>query len=224
MMRVFLATTMALAAITGCNKPDPYTEVYQLARDNIWLYQPEPDTVCSAGFIGNGLFLTAAHCAEDAVAGKLKKDDVEVNATVVKSDSQSDLALLAADVEGIGLALAGVDPDFTHQYFVAGLPGALPGVLAVLPTRISYYGPYKESYRANSLGDEVWPGMSGGPLLDSLGRVVGVASYVGAWRHGTIQRNICGYAVFIMDFLRSITEEDGQSLAEGESGAPVDSE
>lgn len=143
-------------------------------------------TACGLGVEGSGwvagpgLIVTNAH----VVAGEedttvTTSDGASLPATAVHYDPENDLALLNVDAELPALALA---PDPTSGATAAVLGYPENGPYAVSPARLgdtrdtisedSYgRGPIRRAI--TSLRGNVRSGNSGGPLVDTRGRVVG---------------------------------------------------
>lgn len=125
--------------------------------------------------IGNGYILTAHHVIDGAKELTVKTDDGRsLTPEIMWANSAYDIALLRVDPAGVSSrALRCTDPLRGDAVWSLGNPLGLKFV--------AFYGHISGS--ARPLGDwasvlildiTVGPGMSGGPLIDSSGRVVGI--------------------------------------------------
>ncbi len=131
-----------------------------------------------SGFVvsASGQIVTNAHVVEDCTELRLRDGTViEVQAT----DDASDLALLSG-ANTIGDALlpmrAGIGPRVGDRVWIAGFPlsGYLTSDLNVAEgTVMALSGPGQDR-REFQFSAPVQPGNSGGPILDTSGRLVGV--------------------------------------------------
>ncbi len=151
--------------------------------------QSQSGTATGTGFVvsDDGYLVTNAHVVEGASAVQVKIGDGETRtAKVVGTDTSSDIALLKVDAGGqhlVPLSLA--DSDDLHvgdATFAIGNPYGLErtlttGVVSALDREIS--APNGFSIDGVIQTDAALnPGNSGGPLLDSAGRVIGVNSQI----------------------------------------------
>lgn len=125
--------------------------------------------------IGNGYILTANHVIEGATTIAVKTDDGKsLTPEVMWVNKAYDIALLRVDPDGISSrALRCTDPLRGDSVWSLGNPLGLKFV--------AFYG--HVAGRARPLGDwalvlpldlTIAPGNSGGPLIDTAGRVVGI--------------------------------------------------
>ena len=149
--------------------------------------------VCTAWSINErkGLWMTAAHCvvglvvSEDQQALRLVVDDhlfiADQHASVVKYDTDADLAMLRADVHEPGLKL-GAYPHVGDEVTVYGFPGGLRAPFAtwlrVSNTFMKFGYPGEVGFMV--LDGSVWPGHSGSPVIDRKGKAIAVVQ-----AHGT---------------------------------------
>jgi S1-C subfamily serine protease len=126
----------------------------------------------------DGEILTADHVVQrDENIGVTLPDGSQHAASVVGRDPASDLALLKLDAAGLAL------PEFTeavkvgHLVFAVGRPDDLQ---AALGNVVALGGPVRgrrRSFAAYIQSDvTMYPGFSGGPLVDASGRVAGLNS------------------------------------------------
>jgi S1-C subfamily serine protease len=122
-----------------------------------------------------GLVVTAAHTVETERDVTLRTgDDRELIAQVAGRDPGLDLALLRVEAGGLPVAELGADADLRVGHLVLALgagPRASAGIVSALGAR-----------DAIAVDLTLYPGFSGGPLVDVLGRVVGITTS-GASRH-----------------------------------------
>src|SRR6266849_1451553 len=136
--------------------------------------QPATGIVWSA----DGEILTADHVVQrDENINVTLPDGTTHSATVVGRDPASDLALLKVDAKGLAV------PEFVeglkvgHVIFAVGRPD---DVQATLGSVIGLGGPMPG--RRHTITSYIWtdvtmyPGFSGGPLIDASGRVAGLNS------------------------------------------------
>ena len=130
-----------------------------------------------SGFtVGDGLIITNRHVVEDASRVSLNTwDGGSMSATVSGVDFRDDLALVRIDrtLPASG-ELAPSDPARGDAVTVVGYPlggqqTLTSGEVVDFARLDSLDGP-----RVLRLSAEIWPGSSGGPVLDDHGRVVGV--------------------------------------------------
>jgi S1-C subfamily serine protease len=145
-----------------------------------------------SGFVvAPGIVVTNAH----VVAGEDKTTLIErsgrtVSATVVHFDPDRDLAVLAADVKGAPLPIAGADEKDTGA--VLGYPGG--GPLTVSPYSVGdivtavgrdLYDKHATRRQVLILASDLRPGDSGAALVNPDGAVAGVAFAIAPDRPGT---------------------------------------
>jgi S1-C subfamily serine protease len=134
-----------------------------------------------SGFIitPEGYILTCAHVVENARAIKAKLGERLLDATVVRRDTDSDLALLKVTTGQPLLALAFAparSATLGQDVFTIGFPNPqLQGVANKFTKgSVSSMAGAQDDPRFYQISVQVQPGNSGGPLLDFNGNVVGV--------------------------------------------------
>lgn len=126
--------------------------------------------------IGDGLVLSAAHVASEGAAVKLKLDDGTTrDATVVWASKASDVALLRTSADGLSASRLNCAPVVIGQSVTArGNPLAIEfvttyGHIVGAPMTL-------EKWQSVAPVDMViLPGMSGGPVFNAAGEVVGIS-------------------------------------------------
>ena len=130
-----------------------------------------------------GLIVTASHTVEaDRDVTLTAPDGRTLSARVAGRDPGLDIAVLRADVAGMPAATIGDDSDVRVGHLVLALgagPRASAGIVSALDVR---GGRPPADGEVLAIDLTLYPGFSGGPLIDLLGRVVGVTTS-GASRH-----------------------------------------
>ena len=130
-----------------------------------------------------GLIVTANHTVEaEREVALTGADERTLSAQVVGRDPSLDIAVLRAEVGRVPVADVAPDDDLRIGHLVLALgagPRASAGIISALDVR---------GTRPTAAGDTLavdltlYPGFSGGPLVDVLGRVIGITTS-GASRH-----------------------------------------
>jgi len=130
-----------------------------------------------------GLIVTASHTVEpDREVTLTAADGRTLSAQVVGRDPGLDIAVLRAEVDGVPVADIGDDGDLRIGHLVLALgagPRASAGIVSALDIR-GGRSPVAGEILAVDL--TLYPGFSGGPLVDVLGRVIGITTS-GVSRH-----------------------------------------
>jgi S1-C subfamily serine protease len=133
---------------------------------------------------GDNLVVTADHVVENEDEIQVTAGDTTVKATVVGRDPGSDLAVLRAD----GLTApafprgSSADLKIGNLVLAIGVPNGLQATMGM----VSSLGASWRNWRGGDLDRVIqsdttlYPGFSGGPLVDADGRVVGLNS----WHYG----------------------------------------
>ncbi|MBI4498833.1 MAG: trypsin-like peptidase domain-containing protein [Chloroflexi bacterium] len=128
-----------------------------------------------------GLVVTADHVLEreeDITVGLA--DGRDLAATIVGRDPGTDLALLRVEAQGLAAAAPGPAPRVGHLVLALGRPG--PGGPMATAGIVSALGGPARTWRGSRLEGFIrtdavlYPGFSGGPLVDVTGRVLGLNS------------------------------------------------
>ena len=125
-----------------------------------------------------GEILTADHVVQrDENINITLADGSAHSATVVGRDPASDLALLKVDATGLAVPAFAENIKVGHLVFAVGRPS---DVQATLGSVVALGGPVRGRHRsfAAYIQSDVtmYPGFSGGPLIDASGRVAGLNS------------------------------------------------
>jgi len=130
-----------------------------------------------------GLIVTANHTVEpDRDVTLTAPDGRTLSARVAGRDPGLDIAVLRSDVDGIPAADVGDDHDLRIGHLVLALgagPRASAGIVSALDIR---GGRQPGAGEILAVDLTLYPGFSGGPLIDVLGRVVGITTS-GVSRH-----------------------------------------
>jgi S1-C subfamily serine protease len=136
----------------------------------------------SAWPMGGDLFVTNAHVVAGSQNVSIDTPNSEVKAaTVVLFDPETDVAVLRVSNSGVAPMTLGSDPSRGQTGAVIGYPGG--GPLKVVPAAVrgiitargdDIYGNAVVNRQVEVLSAEVVPGNSGGPVVDTSGRVIGL--------------------------------------------------
>jgi S1-C subfamily serine protease len=136
--------------------------------------QPATGIIWSA----QGEILTADHVVQrDDNINVILPDGTTHTATVVGRDPGSDLALLKIEASGLTVPELADGLKVGHLIFAVGRPD---DVQATLGSVVAIGGPVRGRHRSLSAYIQtdvtMYPGFSGGPLVDASGRIVGLNS------------------------------------------------
>ena len=130
-----------------------------------------------------GLIVTASHTIEpDREVTLTAPDGRTLSARVAGRDPGLDIAVLRAEVEGVPVADIGNDSDLRIGHLVLDIgagPRASAGIVSALDVR---GGRQPGAGEILAVDLTLYPGFSGGPLVDVLGRVIGITTS-GVSRH-----------------------------------------
>ncbi len=124
-----------------------------------------------------GLIVTASHTVEpDREVTLTAPDGRTLSARVAGRDPGLDIAVLRAEVDGVPVADIGDDSDLRIGHLVLALgagPRASAGIVSALDIR---GGRQPVAGEILAVDLTLYPGFSGGPLVDVLGRVIGITT------------------------------------------------
>jgi len=124
-----------------------------------------------------GLIVTASHTVEpDREVTLTAPDGRTLSARVAGRDPGLDIVVLRAEVDGVSVADIGDDSDLRIGHLVLALgagPRASAGIVSALDIR---GGRQPVAGEILAVDLTLYPGFSGGPLVDVLGRVIGITT------------------------------------------------
>jgi S1-C subfamily serine protease len=130
-----------------------------------------------------GLIVTANHTVEpDREVTVTAPDGRTLSAQVIGREPRLDIAVLRAEVSAVPAADVGDDGDLRIGHLVLAVgfgPRASAGIVSALDVRSSRHHIAGEMLAVDLT---LYPGFSGGPLVDVLGRVIGITTS-GVSRH-----------------------------------------
>lgn len=184
----------------------------------------------------DGLIVTAHHVVEqDENIGVGLTDGRTVTATLVGRDPTTDLALLRAPVTGLTVPtwVEGASLKVGHMALALGRPGhsvmATLGIVSALKKdwRTPAGGQFDYYLQTDAL---MYPGFSGGPLVDVLGRFIGLNTSAmlrdvtltvpggtirrvteALAKHGRVKRGYLGVGAQTVRLPKGVAEETGQA-------------
>jgi len=129
-----------------------------------------------------GFIVTASHTVEpDREVTLTAPDGRTLSAQVAGRDPGLDIAVLRAEVDGVPVADIGDDGDLRIGHLVLAL-GAGPRASAGIVSALDIRGGRQPAGEILAVDLTLYPGFSGGPLVDVLGRVIGITTS-GVSRH-----------------------------------------
>jgi S1-C subfamily serine protease len=197
----------------------------------------------------DGIIVTADHVIErDEDITVTAADGKSVSATIAGRDPGSDLAVLRAQT-GLQPAPRSQDAKVGHLVLAVGRPGD-SGLTAAMGVISAIGGPWQSGRGATVEGYiradvTMYPGFSGGPLVDAAGNVLGIntsgISRIGGvtipvaaaekviqplMTHGRLKRGFLGLTSQVVPLSKSIAEAAGQEsgllVARVASGTPAE--
>ncbi len=230
-----VASTLGLVTVDPRTEPLPAMDVFAAAATiapsvvNISAVTESGDLVGKSTGTGvvltaDGEILTNAHVIEGAVTVSVRVpgETEPRSAVVLASDVARDLALLRIDADGLTPAKF-ADPDDVrvgdnvlavgYALDLDGDPSVTVGIVSALNRTSS-----DETKALKGLIQTDAPissGNSGGPLVNSLGQVVGITTFVAVAEQGTTANNI-GFAISTAELLPTV-----ERLRKSVGGSPV---
>ncbi len=137
-------------------------------------------TATGVVWTADGLILTTSHGVErdEDVAVELA-DGTRLPAQIVGRDSESDLALLRVSAGGLPAVARAADGDVQvgHLVLALGRPGGagLQATLGIISARLEAQNDGQPEYLLHTDAN-LYPGFSGGPLVNVAGQMVGLAN------------------------------------------------
>lgn len=212
----FVAALLFLFA-AGCQpKVDPPLHI--TAEQNIWKMETLVSR-CTAFQIDVELIATAAHCVNSSIYVFNNGLDV-LSGTLVGKSETSDVALFyVPGAERVGFRVSKDVPRTGDSVIIGGFPARVSDKFVLFPINIvAVDGDSAGGKYAHSMGQAVWPGMSGGPVLNSDNEVVGVVSSVSQHIFGdpedpnTLVREAGNYAIDIHNVIMEIINSANERL------------
>ena len=203
-----------IAACTGSSQnTDPAKRIYKDAAQSVFLVylndtSGTPTALGTAFVIGPRTLITNAHVVESG-SPVLAVGPVRIPVTVVRRDDKNDLALLRVDVDLTSppLPLSDALPSPGERVYAIGNPEGLEksiseGLISAIRD--------EDGRKLLQISSPISHGSSGGPILDSDGKVVGVA--VGMIPEGE-NLNFAVPAEFVRDLEMAGTLSKGVEVA-----------
>ena len=185
LLAVLIFTAMLLALLGGAARPKQLRNAAECYRDNeaalLYLRSYYPSGSLKAtgsGFIltEDGLLITAAHVVSGG--GRftaVQKDESELELTLVQSDDETDIAVLRLPEGNYPtVTLAETVPHTGSVLRAMGFP--IKGTAIITEGLLSAQCVEVSGKNRMMVTCDIVNGMSGGPILDGYGRVVGVVS------------------------------------------------
>ena len=212
--------------------PADLSAVYQRAWSSVFYIEPEDGQHGTGWLLEPGVIVTAAHVVSGSAEVTVRQAAAPAfNATVAGMDQRRDVALLRYDVAatqlGAGaapLALGDADiNDIARELLALGYSGSgvkgdgqvgSPKANAGILSQITNFGPQRYG-RNLEMDAPIDPGDSGGPVLNTVGEVVGMVRAAARRTPGGVPVVGTFYAVHA-DEIRAVLEE----IRSRESPAP----
>lgn len=177
--------------LPGFNMNDADSNSKEKREPLIAMYRPDPISgkitfYCTGFVISDKLALTAGHCLKDKQDQRLTKDDIQIK-DVVQNDvgiaragainTRADMGVVVGDFSSFNKLKLSLSPGGFYfargPYMACGFPwGAFPGVCLPFQPVSNYL------FQIKGTG-ELYPGMSGGPVIDQYtGLVVAINTAV----------------------------------------------
>ena len=184
-LTALIVLTTVLACGTdgdGASVPRSQTEIVRDSRDFVVRVEASTRTevILGSGFVPSGnsnIVVTAYHVVEDAESISIRRggidETVRLVAQIIAFDEVSDLALLRVPDLGKGIPLSDRSFETGESVMAMGYPLGLEGDVSVSQGILSRQLEF-DSRLFLQHDAEILQGNSGGPLLDSFGRAIGV--------------------------------------------------
>ena len=187
--------SLSLIALMGCGSLFSIPSTSQLPPVNVlpeavnatMALVGDGGMVYCSGVISDRLLITAAHCVDDnetTTAGYRGIGDT-VGAThvfdTIYFDEAQDLAILRPQKHQLpeGRPLAPAAPYDGDRVVVVGHPGGLTWTITEgIVSRSSRYSGLGATQHWMQMSAPIWFGNSGGPVFNTYGEVVGIASFI----------------------------------------------
>lgn len=180
--------------------------------------QKQPFVASGTGFFvsSQGHFVTCEHLVTNASNIMVKWGRNVAEASIVKTDSMNDLALLKVSQKSVPLnVVSSQDVKLGQSVFTIGFPNtAMQGTKPKLTKgAISSMAGMHDNLRQFQISAAIQPGNSGGPLVNESGAVIGLitsklSDLAVLARTGSLPQNV-NYALkssFLLTFLNGIPE------------------
>ena len=209
-------SSLSSAVADSCVDPAAIIAMAREATVTIRLPGPDgEDDSVGAGFVesASGRIVTNAHVVGEAETVRVGSADGRVIVgRVVARDRRMDIALIAADLPDLpSLTFADAPPEIGATVYALGSPFGLGqsvtrGIVSALDRAIDVTTPYGMIQHDAPLN----PGSSGGPVIDTRGRVIGINS---AMPDGFRRDVGIAYAIPAAIALRAVRDLAGGKLA-----------
>ena len=180
-----VAAALLVLLLGGAGLPDQQIsaeDCYQKSVDSLLYlrsyYSSGSLKATGSGFIASedGLVITAAHVVKNGARyTALRSDGTELELTLVKSNDSTDIAILRLPAGKYkALALADKAPNTGAAVRAMGYP--IKGTCIITEGIISSKSADVSGNNRMMVTCDIVNGMSGGPIMDAFGRVVGMVS------------------------------------------------
>ena len=153
---------------------------YNTVKNSLSPNQKDKAISSGTGFLitSNGFIVTTYHVVKDASEIKLITNEGSKTAIIVKADTINDIAILKAEnAEYVSLPIkSSMGVNLGTEVFTLGFPNLQIQGFQPKYTKgnISSLSGIQDDTRHFQISTPVQPGNSGGPLIDSMGNVIGI--------------------------------------------------